>query len=203
MALPIQFPQLTRQEKKRLLQAAGVVGGVTVLTWWLGRSKPKPKKIDYGLKVNPLCSEFVITDQSKLERTFDEQFEQFMDNGVSDPWTITAGFLAKVAPQCRRPAKEDSPVQMRNPGETLLYFNTFVDVAFSLEANNVMSETARIAAITQAKAWAIQHGVSPDNPVINDPALYGTEGAPEQPTCPEGKNLQLIEQNGELVPVCV
>lgn len=165
-----QVPQMTKSQKRKV--ALGVGGAVAVgmlvsAARKSSKKKKKKKKVDYGLRTNSLCNEWTVTDPSKLRRTYSDIFDAQIAKGQTDPWMITNAFLARVAPQCRRPilgekGKAKAQPHLRNPGEALLYYNAFVDTVDSLQIEGAITLQAADAHKLDAQAWAVREGVPAD-----------------------------------------
>lgn len=218
------FDRLTPSDKRKLAWGLGGAALIATGVALLGREKPKPKKRDYGIKINPLCSEWQVTDPVKLRAVQEEIYNRFIGQGITDPWTITSAFVGKIAPQCRRPTPAKRPGEMRNPGEAVFFYSAFVDTLCFLVDRHALSDEQAIAQARTAQGWAITQGVEPNDPALADPACaQGAVGEGEKPPqwlectpptvpmqiegvwecrCPNGQPPQLVEQQGMMVPVC-
>lgn len=221
--------RLSSTEKRRLAWGLGGASVIVLGVSLLGRKKPKPKKADYGIRVNALCSEWTVTDPTRLQLARQEIFSRFVQRGISDPWTITSAFVAKIAGHCRRPSPTRPANEMRNPGEAIFYYAAFTDILCALLDAKLFTAEEAIAKAKMAQGWAIEQGVEPNDPVLMDPACaveqlggggggQGGQGPAwltcDPPTvalkvqgtwecrCPDGRAPQLVEQGGMMVPVC-
>ncbi len=224
------MPRLSRADKKKLAWGAGGAALIAVGLAALGKRKPKKKKVDFGIRVNQLCTEFTVTDPTRLRLAAETTWNEWLQKGVSDPWVITSSFIGKVAPQCKRPGPQRKPGEMRSPGEALFYYAAFVDTVCYLRDRKVLTDDQVIAESKVAQAWAIQQGVEPNDPDLADPACAtgglgggdtGGGGTPpdwlicDPPTvarhvgggvwecrCPNGSIPQYVQEAGGIVPVC-
>lgn len=222
--------RLSREDKKKLAWGAGGAALIALGLSMLGKKKKKKKrKVDYGLTVNQLCTEYKVTDATRLRLAMETTWEEWIAKGVSDPWVMTSALVGKIAPQCKRPGTQRKPGEMRSPGEALFYYAAFTDTICHLLERKVLTQDGVIAEAKVAQAWAIQQGVEPSNPDIEDPAcasgMLGGGNAPnggppdwlicDPPTvarqvgggiwecrCPNGQQPQWVQQEGELVAIC-
>ena len=228
--MALGLPPLTRSDKRKLAWGLGGAAAIALGISYLTKKKTPEKKPDYGIRVNALCSEWTVTDPTRLQLAREEVWNQFIRTGVSDPWVITNAIIGKIASHCRRPTAQRRPGEMRNPGEAIFYYSAFIDTLCYLIDRNILTPASAIADAREAQGWAIEQGVNPSDPNLADPACAtggagggggggGTGGAPAwlqctPPTvplniqgeweclCPNGQPPQLVEQNGMMVPLC-
>lgn len=190
----MEFAAFDRMSKSQKRKIALGVGGAVALGAIIVAARPKKKKkkkVDYGLKTNKLCNEWSVTDPDKLRRTYNDIFDAQIAKGQIDPWMITNAFLARVAPQCRRPllgskAKNKPQPHLRNPGEAILYYNAFVDTVTSMEQEGVITAQSGDAYRLEGQAWAVREGV-PSEQFENGNGMQGDSGE--------------LHCEGEMVPV--
>lgn len=217
--------RLTEDEKRKLLWGAG---GAALIVWAvgaLGKKKKKKPTPDFGIKVNSLCTEFSVTDPTRLRLAQENTWNEWITKGVRDPWVMTSAVIGKIAPHCRRPGPQRRAGEMRSPGEALFYYTAFVDTLCYLRDRKILTDDQVIAEAKSAQGWAINQGVSPNDPDIDDPACAQVGPSPganappdwlicDPPTvarqvggtwecrCPDGSVPQYIQQAGTLIPVC-
>jgi len=150
---------LTRDEKVKLAVVSAAALAIVGVAIYMRNSGPvftaSSKPPDYGIKINPTCSEWTVTDKARLDATFGVELNDAIARGDLDPHKITAKFLSKISKgKCR-----SYPGDTRSPAEALLYYTVLQDVATVLLERNQISEAIFDATILETEAWAIRQGV--------------------------------------------
>lgn len=151
--------QLSSKEKKRLIIAAVAILGLGGTAWWLGR-KPgalgSAEKKDYGITVDELCVNAVVTDQEKLRRAVEDTYDTQVDGGVRDPFVMATAFFANVAPHCNV-----YPRSPRSPREAEFFLTVFMGFLEQLEVDGLITDEEARAKMFEAMAWAARGGWKP------------------------------------------
>jgi hypothetical protein len=152
------FPGLGRKEKKRLALAALGVVGLSLIAWYVAR-KPAvifTEKKDYGIDVNELCVNAVVTDSEKLRRGLEDTYDTQVDAGITDPLVMSTAFFAKIAPHCHV-----YPREPRSPKEAEFFLTVFMSFLEQLEIDNLIVDDEARAKMFEAMAWASRGGWKP------------------------------------------
>lgn len=174
---------LTREDKIKIALGAGVA---VLLTWGIKlatRRKKKPKPVDYGLRVGPLCTQWEVTDPVRFSLAREMVWANWISKGVMDPWSLTRAVINKIAPTCRVPSLQKKPNEMRTPGEALFFYGMFADTLCYLMSRNLLNADQVVAKAREAQGWAINQGVDSENELLIDPPCTN-KVQPDQPTEP-------------------
>ncbi len=153
---------LTRDEKIQLIVGATVVVGIGVLTFVgfnrFAQAGQAPTK-NYGIKINATCSDWEITNQSRLDATFEATLDQEIANGNLDAHSIANKFLGKISGNRCKGFGTDA----KTPREAMLYYIIFRDVLEELKAQDLIKDSTFSARLLEAQAWGIEQGVNPND----------------------------------------
>lgn len=161
MSNPIR--PLTDKEKKRLVIATVGVLGLAGIAVWIARRPGTllPEKKDYGITVDELCANGVVTDEEKLRRTVEDTYDTQVSGGIRDPFTMATAFFAKIAPHCHV-----SPRDARSPAEAEFYLTVFVAFLEQLETDGLITDDEARARMFEAMAWASRGGWIPTEQIL-------------------------------------
>jgi hypothetical protein len=160
------FGSLSSAEKVRLAIAAAAATALIGVAWWLG-TKPgaSGEKKNYGITVDDLCVNAVVTDPERLRRGLEDTYDTHVSAGKPDPFLMSQAFFVAIAPQCKI-----YPEIARSPKEAEFFLTVFVAFIEQLENDNLITDDESRARIFEAMAWASRSGWQPTDEV--DP-LFG------------------------------
>jgi hypothetical protein len=152
------LPILGSKEKKRLALAVAGVLGLSMIALYVSRRPGGiiPEKKDYGIDVNELCVNAVVTDAERLRRAIEDTYDTQVDLGIPDPSVMATAFFAKIAPHCHV-----YPREARSPKEAEFFLTVFVSFLEQLEYDNLITEDESRAKMFEAMAWASRAGWKP------------------------------------------
>jgi hypothetical protein len=169
-ALDFTGISLTREEKIQIGVVTLAVVGVVGVTWWWSRGGgslfgPRASGEGYGLKINPSCSDWSVSNPARLQASFGATVDQEIADGNIDPHSIAQIFIAKVSDgHCR-----SYPNETQSPKEALLYYTVLRDVLEELVVQRQITEQTFEVKLTEARAWGLQQGLTnPDFDNIED-----------------------------------
>jgi len=154
--------QMSRDERAQIAVAVGLGVVIIGVAWYAtsgGKWRGAFSTPDYGVTINPTCSDWEVTDDGRLQRAFGRFVDDQIAYGNIDPAQIAEGFLQLVSGGS---CGTRIGVKTKTPKEALLLYVIYRDVLQELVIQQQLTQQMYLAKLTAGESWALEQGVNID-----------------------------------------